>query len=195
AVVIGIDAYEAQNTLHGCVSDATNFRRYMRENLGVPPDHIKLLLGIDNTTPPKSLRPGMSNISATRANIVDALLDLSTNPQIRHGDNIVIYFSRTWHILSMQPCALWTVTSSQTPGDAVKPVIPDISDREVSTILTEICRTKGHHITVILDCCFSSGTTRNPMKGEGSTTHGQGAGCSKPDPHCRDVCRCRDEIE
>ncbi len=49
--------------------------------------------------------------------------------------------------------------------------IPDISDRELYTILAEISRTKGHHITVILDCCHSSGVTRHPQGEEKLQRH------------------------
>ncbi len=44
--------------------------------------------------------------------------------------------------------------------------VPDISDREINTILTEISRTKGSHITFILDCCYSAGNTRGPTNVE-----------------------------
>ncbi|KAK0488474.1 hypothetical protein IW261DRAFT_1439568 [Armillaria novae-zelandiae] len=126
----------------------------------------------------------MVSIPATRANIVNKLLGLSTNQQIQHDDNIVIYFSGhgTSYRCKSHPEyngdfvaragsieALCPMDRNPRPAasDAVKLVIPDISDREVSTILTEVCRTKGHHITVILDCCFASGATRTPMEGEG----------------------------
>lgn len=126
----------------------------------------------------------MDSIPATRTNIVDTLLGLSTNPQIQHGDNIVIYFSGhgTFYqckshpeykgdfaarVGSIEALCPMDRNPRPAPGDAVKPITPDISDREVSTILTEVCRTKGHHITVILDCCFASGATRDPLKGEG----------------------------
>ncbi len=49
-------------------------------------------------------------------------------------------------------------TSSSGTDDS----IPDISDREINTILTEISRTKGSHITFNLDCCYSTGNTRGP---------------------------------
>ncbi len=47
-------------------------------------------------------------------------------------------------------------TSSSGTDDS----IPDISNQEINTILTEISRTKGSHITIILDCCYSMGNTK-----------------------------------
>ncbi|KAK0183672.1 hypothetical protein F5146DRAFT_905766, partial [Armillaria mellea] len=102
---------------------------------------------------------------ATHTNIVDALLCLSTNPQIWNGDNIVIYFSG--HGVSYWCCdydpyrgtiaemgtieVLCPMDRNSHRKEANK-LIPDISDREFSTILAEIYQTKGHHIMVILDC-------------------------------------------
>ncbi len=38
--------------------------------------------------------------------------------------------------------------------------IPDIRDGEFNSILTQISRSKGHQITVILDCCHAGSITR-----------------------------------
>ncbi len=38
--------------------------------------------------------------------------------------------------------------------------IPDISDREVNTILSQIVNEKGSRITCILDCCHAGSITR-----------------------------------
>ncbi len=38
--------------------------------------------------------------------------------------------------------------------------IPDISERKFNSILTQISRSKGHQITVILDCCHTGSITR-----------------------------------
>ncbi|KAK0470729.1 peptidase C14, caspase domain-containing protein [Armillaria novae-zelandiae] len=110
--------------------------------------------------------------SPTRANIVDALLSLSVDPRVLQGDNIIIYFSGHG---STYFCADYYTDEIEITGciEAICPVdraprnsflgsIPDISDREFNTILAEISRTKGHHITCILDCCHSSSATRDP---------------------------------
>ncbi len=38
--------------------------------------------------------------------------------------------------------------------------IPDISEREFNSILTQISRSKGHRIMVILDCCHTGSITQ-----------------------------------
>ncbi|KAK0470736.1 peptidase C14, caspase domain-containing protein [Armillaria novae-zelandiae] len=110
--------------------------------------------------------------SPTRANIVDALLSLSVDPGIQRGDNIIIYFSghgsrylcsdyyRTDGIESKGSIEAICPVDRGSP-DSPRGSIPDISDREFNTILAEISRTKGNHITCILDCCYSSGAARH----------------------------------
>ncbi|KAK0238419.1 peptidase C14, caspase domain-containing protein, partial [Armillaria nabsnona] len=164
AVVVGIDAYPTKkNVLRGCVSDAIKVFEFFTSNLGILTDHITLLLA--RTTK-----------LATRANIINTLLGLSTNSQIQKGDNLIIYFSGHGAVYrcsdhpgySQDPPASAGTIEALCPMDRKvkgftfkgrKP-IPDISDRELHTILAEISRTKGHHITVILDCCHSAGLTR-----------------------------------
>ncbi|KAK0444733.1 peptidase C14, caspase domain-containing protein [Armillaria borealis] len=188
AVVIGIDAYPAEKgVLRGCVSDAAKVFGFLTKNLGVPTDHITLLLGTTTTARWSYNRTsGTARITgqpATRTNIIDALLGLSTNSQIQKGDNIIIYFSghgTAYHCSdnpeypSGSPASTGTIEAlcpmdRKAKGFTLKgrKAIPDISDRELYTILAEISRTKGHHITVILDCCHSSGLTRHPQ-GKGS---------------------------
>ncbi|KAK0226669.1 hypothetical protein IW262DRAFT_1251969, partial [Armillaria fumosa] len=147
AVIIGINDYK-MSPLHACVSDAEMVVKYLSDDLRVPGDHIQLLL--------RTFKP-------TRANIVNAILGLSTNPGIQRGDNIIIYFAghgtkyncsnhygdkdgaaaKLGNIEALCPMDRVTV------GD---PQVPDISDREINVILAEIARNKGHHITFIIDC-------------------------------------------
>ncbi|PBK84496.1 hypothetical protein ARMGADRAFT_855115, partial [Armillaria gallica] len=97
--------------------------------------------------------------------IVNTLLSLSTNPQIQRGNNIIVYFAgygSSYDISdfyeagsisaegSIKVLCPMDCTASATDGG-----IPDISDRELNTILAEISHAKGNHITVILDCCYS----------------------------------------
>ncbi|PBK98895.1 hypothetical protein ARMGADRAFT_1007537 [Armillaria gallica] len=186
ALVIGIDAYPAgKDVLRGCVSDATKVFGFLTKNLGIPTDHITLLLGTTTTSRWSCKRTsGTASITgqpATRANIIDALLGLSTNSQIQKGDNIIIYYSGHGTVYRCSDYPAYRSGSPASTGtiEALCPMdrkakgftlkgrkaIPDISDREFYTILAEISRTKGHHITVILDCCHSSGATRR-LQGE-----------------------------
>ncbi|PBK84610.1 hypothetical protein ARMGADRAFT_909369, partial [Armillaria gallica] len=153
AVVIGIDAYNnPRDSLHGCVSDALNFMDYLVKDLKVPVEQIQLLLSrIRHSIP-------------TRSNIISALVGISENTKIRCGDNIIVFFSGHG---TCYPCTMYFTDTIGGQGNvkALCPMdrgltIPDISDREMNIILKQICHSKGHRITVFLDCCHSASATR-----------------------------------
>ncbi len=175
---------------------------FLTVDLGVPEDHIRCLVSTRPSPKPittssrlagklvetysRYIGPWSSETSIsqeqtvgdtanspTRANIIEALLGLSVDPRIQHGDNIIIYFSGhgssylcsefyTTDIVERTGCIEAICPVDRAPRDSFHGSIPDISDREINTILAEISRTKGHHITCILDCCYSSGATRYP---------------------------------
>ncbi|KAK0219278.1 caspase domain-containing protein [Armillaria nabsnona] len=161
AVLIGINEY-ASYPLRGCVPDAQLMEKYLTEDLGMPSDRIQLLLGSNEHKSPED------PVNPSRAHIVGALLSLLTNPGIVYGDNIIIYYSGHGsyypHHTEEDDASEYIETicpiDRDTLGENGKPV-PDISDREFNTILSLISQAKGHCITVILDCCYSSGVCRN----------------------------------
>ncbi|KAK0462313.1 caspase domain-containing protein [Desarmillaria tabescens] len=133
AVLIGIDEYPYQ-VLHGCVSDVRVMEKYLTEDLCVPRDRIQLLLGSkEHTSADDPMYP-------SRAHIIGTLTGLIAEDRIKHGDNIIIYYAGHG-------------TSYNDEGHSA-------FDREINGILTEICRTKGYRITLILDCCHSGGASR-----------------------------------
>ncbi len=139
------------------MSDANDVAEYLLEDLGIAQDHVQRLLSGDN-----------AYIEPTRKNIVDTLLGLSTNPRIEVGDNIIIYFSghgskylcSDYLPYSGSHASVGTIEALCPLDRTLDGNVPDISDREINTILSEISRTKGHHITFILDCCHASTLTR-----------------------------------
>ncbi|SJL17902.1 uncharacterized protein ARMOST_21470 [Armillaria ostoyae] len=86
AVIIGIDKYQAITSLKCCVRDAKSFRDYLTADLGVPGERIQLLLDVPEPKPPKIIYP-------SRANIIATLVSLINNPEIKKGDNIIIYYA------------------------------------------------------------------------------------------------------
>ncbi|KAG7439744.1 uncharacterized protein BT62DRAFT_957771, partial [Guyanagaster necrorhizus] len=127
------------------------------EDLGMRNDRIQLLLG--------------SEEHPTRVNIIGALLSIITNPQIAYGDNIIIYYSGHGSSYPASEPDDDEGENGTVPVEAFCPIdrdmldandnpIPDISDREFNTILTLIAGVKGHHITVIFDCCHSGSVSR-----------------------------------
>ncbi|KAK0505478.1 caspase domain-containing protein [Armillaria luteobubalina] len=153
AVLIGIDEY-ASYPLRGCVSDVQLMEKYLTEDLGVPSNRIQLLLGSKEHLSPQD------PIYPSRAHIVNTLLSLIKNSKIAHDDNIIVYYSGHGSYYPYntgeddEPEYIETLCpiDRDTPGEDGEPV-PDISDRELNTILSLISHAKGHCITVILDCC------------------------------------------
>ncbi|PBK82949.1 hypothetical protein ARMGADRAFT_901484, partial [Armillaria gallica] len=160
AVLIGIDSYPS-SPLRGCVNDANKIAQYLMEDLGVTEDHIQ-------RSEPKNTN--IDCMAPTRANIIASLLRHSTDSRIKEGDNILIHFSGHGSKYFCSDYPPYKATSAGTGSiEVLCPIdrdvghggtVPDISDREINVILSEISRTKGHRITFILDCCHSSGLTR-----------------------------------
>ncbi|SJL17887.1 uncharacterized protein ARMOST_21454 [Armillaria ostoyae] len=163
-VLIGIDMYP-ESPLQGCMSDALLMEQYFTGDLGVPQNCVQLLLGSrEHTSRDDPLYP-------SRAHIIQALLGIITDPDVEYGDNIIIYFAGHG---SCYQCPEFDGDESGEPGyvEALCPIdrdtpdendkpIPDISDHEFNTILTQIFRVKGHRITVILDCCHSASVSQD----------------------------------
>ncbi|PBL01547.1 hypothetical protein ARMGADRAFT_907113, partial [Armillaria gallica] len=159
AVLIGIDAYKS-SPLHGCVSDASLMKKFLIDDLGMPKERIQCLLGSHN------LIPDGDPLTPSRANIVNTLYSLIHNDEIQLGDNIIIYYAG--HGSSYQ-CSKHSFMGRDCsrdlcPVEALCPIdrdtldshghwVPDISDRELNALFTEISRVKGHKITFVADCC------------------------------------------
>ncbi|KAJ3556008.1 hypothetical protein NM688_g2265 [Phlebia brevispora] len=165
AVVVGIDAYERFTTaLSGACSDAKAVYEYLIGDLQVPPSHVSLFLSESGSTAPSSPTT-YSSAPATRDNILSALFNLRDNINVKHGDNILFYYSG--HGVSYSPAG---TLDQSSPIEALCPadrgswtngkLVLDISDREISIFLEELYNAKGNHVTVILDCCYSGGATR-----------------------------------
>ncbi|KAK0191743.1 hypothetical protein F5146DRAFT_1050224 [Armillaria mellea] len=133
----------------------------------MPEQRIQCLLGSENPIYGNTLTP-------SRANIVNTLYSLIHNDEIQLGDNIIVYYAGHGSSYFCSDCASETkCRSSACPIEALCPIdrdtldsqrrwIPDISDRELNALFTEISRVKGHKITFIADCCHASGMTRGP---------------------------------
>jgi len=147
ALIIGNDRYSGLSALSGCVNDAHLISHYIEEYLGVPRDHIRLLP------------------NATRKTMIDAFYDLRDNEMINPGDNIFIHFSG--HGTSYDTRDYFTTFASKVGSiEAICPVdrgpsVPDISERELNSILSELQAAKGGNITAVFDCCHSGGALRS----------------------------------
>ncbi|KAK0224027.1 peptidase C14, caspase domain-containing protein, partial [Armillaria fumosa] len=173
AVLIGIDGYLSY-PLRGCVADALTMEQYLVDDLLVPRERIQKLLG------PARSGDTSTDVSSipSRANVISLLHSLITNPNIKCGDPIIIFFSGHGSRYSLSDddddpdfdeelddersgkyvealCPM-----DRNTLDSSGALIPDITDRELNTILAQIARTKGNRITFILDCCHAGSVTR-----------------------------------
>ena len=146
ALIIGNNDYP-KAPLSGCVNDAVLMQRYLIRYLNVPHDHIRILRNVSRET------------------MVNALYDLRDDEMIKPDDNIVIHFSG--HGSSYDTRDFFTTFASKAGSiEAICPIdrgdsTPDIIERELNSILSELRAAKGPKITVILDCCHAGGAVRS----------------------------------
>ena len=130
-------------------------RDFLLEHLGVPKNRIRILH------------------NASREAILDALYDLRDNVHIHFGDNILVHFSghgSSYDAESFFDSPVGSTGSIEAicPSDRSDDYeIPDISDRELNIILSEVRDAKGGNTTFIADCCYSGGLSRAiPITGQ-----------------------------
>ncbi|KAJ2924398.1 hypothetical protein H1R20_g12692, partial [Candolleomyces eurysporus] len=151
ALLIGNNNYP-QSPLQGAVNDSLAWKSYLIGFLGVPESHITHIQDADRST------------------MVTALYDLRDNHNIKESDHII--FAYAGHgsrydaqVNSFDDDISHRAGSIETlcPVDRGLPQgrsTPDISDREILLILSEIHDQTKADITVVLDCCHSGGGTR-----------------------------------
>jgi hypothetical protein len=92
---------------------------------------------------------------------------LVNNPIIEKGDAILIYFAgyggsipapRGWYREGMKDVEVLCPYDHDTKSPEGR--VAGISDRSFHAMLRDLAEAKGDNITVILDCCFSSGEER-----------------------------------
>ncbi|TFK52885.1 hypothetical protein OE88DRAFT_1733873 [Heliocybe sulcata] len=178
ALIIGINFYAYTNVINtnlaGAVPDAKAIRNYIMTVLGVPDSQIEFL----------------SDMQATRAAIVQGIDGFRTNPRIKQGDSIFIYYAGHG-ALSPAPDD-WIVNDPERKVQFVLPhdvggkdehgeEIFGIPDRTIGALLEGIAKEKGDNITVIFDCCFSGSGTRG--YNIASAYRDRGVHVGAPPPH------------
>ncbi|KAK2464298.1 hypothetical protein APHAL10511_003755 [Amanita phalloides] len=156
AVIIGIDTYKSRTVqnLRSCTSDAKKIKQWLLNDLSVPKEHIRLLLGSE----------------ATKSEVEDTIMEhLVNNPDIEHGDAIFIYFAGNGSRLSapadwfqdgkpdgfVDILCTYDHDTKSSSGQMV-----GISDRSMHALLHQLADVKGDNITFVLDCCFSPPLSR-----------------------------------
>jgi hypothetical protein len=148
ALLIGNDQY-SRYPLQSAVKDSLAWNSYLIDYLGVPENQIKL------------------KKNAKRKTMINSLYDLRDNDRIRPGDHILFAYSGQAQSYNAKAYSLEEEINERAGSiEALCPVdrdgshIPDISDREVLLILSEIHQKTRANITVVLDCDYSGGFTK-----------------------------------
>ena len=159
-VLIGIDVYSGGvNRLTGCVNDIDEIQKVLLERLHVPKNRIKRFAAPlrDGTPRPKEVPTQVP----TRANLIAALTALGD--EVKPGDRVFIYHSghgTRGEVINPEDQnryyreALLATDSNVTDGERL------LFDWELNRLFGKIAE-KTSAVTVVLDCCFSAGATRD----------------------------------
>jgi hypothetical protein len=151
-LLVGIDAYQKVDPLHGCVNDVDAIEGIFLDRLHVDPGSITKLVAPHNV----SLRTQRINEDKpTSANIRKALEALGTEV-VRPGDRVFIHYS-----------GHGTQVFSRTTRAAREALVPVdaraggelLFDDEINALLHGIAA-RTNDLTVVLDGCCSAGATR-----------------------------------
>jgi hypothetical protein len=136
ALIIGIDKYiEEYNNLSGCEADARAVKDYLTRELNVPEENIVTLL----------------SEAATRANIIDKIRGLVTDPSIQRDSPIVIFYAG---LGSQAPAPEgWSPKSGIVklicPHDyrnSLDRAVEGVPYRTLDVLLEELAKAKGDNI-------------------------------------------------
>jgi len=135
--VIGINKYKSTNvpTLKGAVSDAYSIQQYLENELNVPKSQIRNLY----------------DAGATRAAIISAFRQLQSDPRIKPGDPILIYFAGHGGE-STSPTSLHTnsKTAFLVPHDYSTSIdhcpVHGIPYSTIGLLINRIAKTQGNNI-------------------------------------------------
>ena len=162
-LLIGIDAYKSK-PLKGCVNDIDSIQRLLIDRAKIPTSQITRLVSPHPTyVPDTTVRAD----EATRANIVAALARLGS-ADVAPTDRVLIYYAGHGTRLEVDDGGTSAFRGTITRfREALVPVDGSLEgptvlfDFELNALLADISRRTNGAVTVILDCCHSSGATRS----------------------------------
>src|SRR5579859_865542 len=156
ALLVGIDRYQANPELHGCVNDVLSICNLLMQRYSLPETQIKVL----------------TNEAATRSSIIHAFKEfLTQNAAIDRGDQILFYYSGHG---SQMPALLKDAEPDRlnetiVPHDSRLANVFDIPDKTLGGLIRQLVAAKstsaGDNITIVLDCCHSGSGTRAAYSG------------------------------
>ena len=156
ALLVGIDSYQSR-PLHGCVNDIDAVQRLLIERAGI---ERELITRIASPHVGDKHETKVAEKPATLANIRDALAQLASE-DVKPDDRVFIYYSgHGGRAVATGPQgtfareSLVPVDYDATPGQLQ--LLPDF---EFNRLLASIAK-RTRSVAVVLDCCHSTGATR-----------------------------------
>ena len=160
-LLVGIDAYEKVEMLHGCVNDVDALEAIFLDRLLVPSEAIIKLVAPHRGAARRARGP---EDKPTSDNLRRALETLTTDA-VRPADRVFIYYSG--HGTQVLSRASRTAREALVPLDALAGG-ELLFDYEINEILRRIAA-RTHDLTVVLDCCCSAGATRSGLVPRGAS--------------------------
>lgn len=178
ALFIGIDQYlpntrpgntQKYESLHGCVRDAVRMKEFLQHRLALPDTHMIMLLA-PNTTPITSTELAVPHHQfPTYSAIVAAFQRITEMGQ--PGDMLFIYYAGHGARTASSVPEYKKTDEVLIPMDACSPQGRYLHDVELAYLLKKM-GDAGLVVTLIIDSCFSGGTTRGlgnmTIRGTGS---------------------------
>jgi hypothetical protein len=165
-LLIGIDAYDGDGSLRGCVNDVDAIQGVLLDRLGVPPERVTRLV---------SPRTGATHDTriAGRLPTLDAIrgeLDRLAGTEVEPSDRVLIYFSGHGTQLVLEDARGYRFPrEGLLPKDKVRgPQTLVLADWELNEAMGRI-GARCLSATIVLDCCNSAGATRAPGLPSGTT--------------------------
>ena len=186
ALLIGIDKFqyfvneEGDLDLYGCVRDSREIERYLKETVSNPKK--QLFLRKLRSIHPDDIQPADlqkipcavdETLDATRETIIDSFLNFLT--KAGKDDVVMLHYSGhgSFEYRPQELHHLDTPDNVDHRGETIicqdayimegNNMIPPIRDFEMRWMLHKVAE-KGAHIVTLMDCCNSSGNTRNMRK-------------------------------
>ena len=154
-LLIGIDAYPiAGRALYGCVHDIDAIQRVLIDQAGVPVERVTRLVAPHVGTRHEAAVAGQA---ATLANIRAALERLGS-AAVGPDDRVFIYYSGHGARVPVRSGGMTTWREALVPVD-VTAAGNYLFDHEINARLARITA-RTRQVTMILDCCHSSGAAR-----------------------------------
>ncbi|TVP63368.1 MAG: caspase [Nodularia sp. (in: Bacteria)] len=152
ALLVGIDNYPHPNhCLQGCVNDITAIEEYLKERFDQKKYQLHLLK--------------LQDEQATREVIIHGFRNHLCQAQ---KDDVVLFYYSGHGSQELAPKEFWHIEPDHLDEtlvcyDSRTENGWDLADKELAKLIAEVAE-KEPHITIIMDCCHSGSSTKDPMQ-------------------------------